>query len=906
MIAQYLQVKEQQEDALLFYRMGDFYEMFFEDAEIAARELGITLTKRGKSDGDDIPMCGVPVHAMDGYLARLIKAGHRVAICEQVEDPATQKQRGGKGPLKRAVVRVLTPGTLTEDELLSPRQNNYLAALGRSGEAIAVAWADMSTGAFMVQEIAESGLETLIAMLDPAEMLLPTDFLDPEWLNGDELCISRQVPAMFDSSMGRKALEAFYGVGSLDGFGDFTRTMLSAAGALLGYLETTQIGNMPRLRRLQIVADYGYMEIDPATRRSLELTKTLNGEARGSLLHAVDRTVTAAGGRLLGDRLAAPLGDVESIAERHELVAWFLQHAEMCEAVRQKMANLSDMERIMARLNLGHGGPRDLAGLAAGLDNANAIVTIASTVTEPVLTDRSVTEPAMTDRSVTEPATIEPATTVLAVTALTEPPQLRVLFDAIMAPTSLAQQLLPALGDELPLLARDGGFVRQGYDASLDEIRDLRDESRRMIAALQQRYCTETGIASLKIKHNNVLGYYIDVRANHAEKLMQDPQFIHRQTTAQAVRFSTAELGEMERDMASASERALAKELEIFEGLRASVLQQEAAIAGGAQALAVIDVATASAILAASHNYCRPEMQDSTAFTIEKGRHPVIEAMLDNTTPFIANDCDLGPDQNLWLLTGPNMAGKSTFLRQNAHIAIMAQAGMYVPADRAIIGVIDRIFSRVGAADDLARGRSTFMVEMIETAAILNRASERSLVILDEIGRGTATYDGLAIAWASLEHIHEISRCRTLFATHYHELTSLQERLGRLRSVSMQVREWQGAIVFLHQVVAGAADRSYGVHVARLAGLPTSVLQRASEILDELESGMHGAVDTKALGDTLPLFDSNPKASFAPASNQPDPALVALDDIHPDGLTPRDALELLYRLKELRDPQRNK
>ena len=531
------------------------------------------------------------------------------------------------------------------------------------------------------------------------------------------------------------------------------------------------------------------------------------------------------------------------------------------------MAGLSGIERIVAPLSFVLFFFCYLSGLANGLASASDIVTIATNVK-----------------------------------ALAEPPQLRALFDAIMMPAPLANELRPALADDLPLLARDGGLVRHGYDLALDEIRDLRDESRRLIAALQQRYSADTGVASLKIKHNNVLGYHIDVRATHAEKLMQSEAFIHRQTTAQTVRFTTTELAEMERDMASASERALAKELEIFETLRSTVLRQAAAIAKTAQALAVIDVACASAVLALATNQCRPEIRTTVDFQIEKGRHPVIESMLDGSTPFIPNDCDLGADNNLWLLTGPNMAGKSTFLRQNAHIAIMAQAGMFVPAERAVIGIVDRIFSRVGAADDLARGRSTFMVEMIETAAILNRATDRSLVILDEIGRGTATYDGLAIAWATLEHLHEISACRTLFATHYHELTSLQDRLQRLRSFSMQVREWKGSIVFLHQVVAGSADRSYGVHVARLAGLPTAVLHRAEQILDELESGQHGAVDTKAMNDALPLFESalNVRQEKAASTNASNPVIDALDDIHPDALTPREALELLYMLKELR------
>ena len=862
MIAQYLSVKEGQPDALLFYRMGDFYEMFFEDAEIGAKVLGITLTKRGKSDGDDIPMCGVPVHSVDGYLARLIKAGHRVAICEQVESPEAQKKRGGKGPLKRAVVRVLTPGTLTEDELLPPRSHNFLAAIGRSGEHCAVAWTDMSTGDFLVQDTGTLSPENLIARLDPAELVIPNNMDVSDWIEAGNFCLSGQAPSLFDSTLAKASLERFYGVTSLDGFGSFSRAMIAAAGGLLGYIEATQIGNMPRLQALKPVTETGFMEIDPATRRSLELTRTLSGEAKGSLFHAIDRTQTAAGGRLLGERIAAPLGEVEGINHRLDLVNWFYDQQLVCDNLRQVMGHVPDLDRALTRLAMGHGGPRDLAGLTNGLSIAVELVDIGTTAK-----------------------------------GIDEPVPLGALYDAMIAPSPLADELSPALADELPLQARDGGFVRRGYDASLDSIRDIRDESRRLIAALQQRYCEDTGVASLKIKHNNVLGYHIDVRAVHADKLMNSEQFIHRQTTAQTVRFTSIELGEMERDMAGAADRALAKELAIFERLRDRVLAHAESISAAARALAELDVAASSAVLARASNYCRPDIRNSIDFVIEQGRHPVIETVLDSSVPFIANDCSLPDDSNLWLLTGPNMAGKSTFLRQNAHIAIMAQAGLFVPADSAIIGVIDRIFSRVGAADDLARGRSTFMVEMVETAAILNRATERSFVILDEIGRGTATYDGLAIAWATLEHLHEISGCRTLFATHYHELTNLEQSLKRLSSHAMQVREWQGSIIFLHQVIAGAADRSYGVHVARLAGLPANVLERAGQILGELESGGHGAVDANAMAATLPLFDH----SFQPKPVvQDNHALLALDEIHPDTLSPRDALELIYRLKELK------
>jgi len=887
MIAQYMRVKETHPDSLLFYRMGDFYEMFFEDAEIGAGILGITLTKRGKSDGGDIPMCGVPVHSVDGYLARLIGAGHRVAICEQVEDPAEQKQRGGKGPLRREVIRILTPGTLTEDDLLPPRAHNYLAALGRSGDVMALAWADMSTGDFSVQEISAGRLEGVLAMLLPAELISAAGMGFPESAETLGICCSEAALSLFDSPSGLRALTRYYGVSSLDGFGQFSRPMLSAAGALLGYIDLTQKGNMPRLLPLKAVRESEYLEIDPATRRSLEITRTLTGETKGSLLAAIDKTVTAAGGRLLAARIGAPLANRDAVMRRHDLVSWFVSNADLRGTLRGMMKGFPDIDRALSRLSMGHGGPRDLDALSRGLTIAADMVGAA--------TGGAAGNGGIGDLD-----------------------DLAALYDNIMKPVPLVDTLGPALGDELPLLARDGGFVRQGYDAALDELRGLRDESRRLIAALQQSYCTLTGITSLKVKHNNVLGYHIDVRNTHADKLMEDDQFIHRQTNAQSVRFTTTELAELERDMSTAADRALAKEMEIFHRLCDVALANADDLAEAARALARLDVAMASGELAARGGFCRPEIRDDISFDIVKGRHVVIEEMFSADESFIPNECQLGYEGDIWLITGPNMAGKSTFLRQNAHIAIMAQAGLFVPAESATIGIIDRIFSRVGAADDLARGRSTFMVEMVETAAILNRATERSFVILDEIGRGTATYDGLAIAWATLEHLHQQNRCRTLFATHYHELTNLRHVLDRLSCHSMKVREWQGDIIFLHQVVDGAADRSYGVHVARLAGLPSGVIARAQALLSEMESGGHGVIDASKLVENLPLFDhdfsENNKASGHAADNlalnnsgsdnaAPDDFNYALrlrlEAANPDLMAPKEALDLIYELREL-------
>ena len=871
MIAQYMSVKSAHPDSLLFYRMGDFYEMFFEDAEIGASVLGITLTKRGKSDGDDVPMCGVPVHSVDGYLARLIGAGHRVAICEQVEDPAEQKKRGGKGPLRREVIRILTPGTLTEDDLLVPRAYNYLAAMGRSGGRMAVAWADISTGDFAVQEVDQDRFEGLLSMLNPAELVFPAGMDVPDAVAQLGICCTEQAPSLFDSTAGNRALCDYFGTSSLDGFGQFSRAMTSAAGALLAYMDLTQKGNLPRLRPLQPVAETGYMEIDPATRRSLEITHTLSGERKGSLLFAIDQTVTAAGARLLAQRIAAPLAETAVINRRLDLVSWFAAAGDLGDQLRVSMKSIPDIDRALSRLSLGHGGPRDLDALARGMLAGAELVTDAGG----------------------------------AQSALAAPEDLPVLYDAIMTAAPVADDLAPALGDDLPLLARDGGFIRQGYDSALDELRTLRDESRRLIAALQQDYCTSTGIASLKVKHNNVLGYHVDVRSTHADKLMQDDRFIHRQTTAQAVRFTTTALAELERDLSSAADRALARETDIFDRLREIALASAEKLGHAAAALARLDVATASAVIATSRNYCRPEVSDDILFDIEGGRHAVVESMLAPGDSFIPNDCQLGDAGDLWLITGPNMAGKSTFLRQNAHIAILAQAGMFVPATAARIGVIDRLFSRVGAADDLARGRSTFMVEMVETAAILNRATQRSFVILDEIGRGTATYDGLSIAWASLEHLHERNSCRTLFATHYHELTNLRNSLDRLSCHSMKVREWHGEIIFLHQVIEGAADRSYGVHVARLAGLPAAVISRAQALLAEMEAGGHGVIDAGKLAADLPLFEHDFSADTAMVAQATAP--IAAEDAlrarlaaaNPDLMAPREALDLVYELREL-------
>jgi DNA mismatch repair protein MutS len=861
-MAQYLELKRQHANCLLFYRMGDFYEIFFEDAVRAAAALDIQLTKRGRHEGGDIPMCGVPVHAAESYLARLIRQGFRVAVCEQMEEPAEARKRGSKATIRRAVVRIVTPGTITEDGLLDARRNNFLAALADAGGALALAWLELSTGVFRLQEVSAQGLGAALARLEPGELLVPERLLQRRELFellGDWKRVLTPLPnPRFDSDGGRKRLEAFYGVRALDAFGSFARAELAAGGALVDYLELTQQGKLPLLQPPRRLGAGALMEIDAATRRNLELTQTLAGERRGSLVATIDRTVTGAGARLLAEHLAAPLTDPGAINTRLDAVASLAADERRRETLRERLRRCPDIERAMARLGLGRGGPRDLAALRDTLgETAGLRALLGEIAPRPLFIERAAAD-------------------------LGE-------HDALVA------RLERALARELPLLARDGGFIAQGYAAELDELRRLRDDSRRMIAELQQRYAEETGVASLKIRHNHVLGYYVEVTATHREKLTA--RFIHRQTMASAMRFTTTELAELESRIASAADRAVALELKFFDDLVALAKARAAEIGRAAAALARLDVAAALAELAVAERYCRPEVDESLAFAVTQGRHPVVEAALKagRQASFVGNDCELKEGQRLWLLTGPNMAGKSTYLRQNALIAVLAQAGSFVPAERAHVGIVDRLFSRVGAADDLARGRSTFMVEMVETAAILNQASARSLVILDEIGRGTATFDGLSIAWATVEHLHDASRCRALFATHYHELTALAAKLAHLACHTMRVKEWQGDVVFLHEVAPGAADRSYGIHVAKLAGLPPPVVARAEEVLALLEKGEQGGALAR-LAEDLPLFTAARATAPPPA---PPPALAALATLEPDALTPREALETLYKLKGL-------
>ncbi len=880
-MAQYIEIKAANPDSLLFYRMGDFYELFFEDAEIASRTLGIVLTRRGKHGGQDIPMCGVPVIRADEYLQRLIAAGHRVAVCEQLEDPAEARKRGSKAVVRRDVVRLVTAGTITEDALLDPSRASVLLGVGRvrldeSRFAYGLAEVDISTGRFILSACDGDQLATEIARVDPREIVLPDAIRDDPALSSlwreVRAAVARVARDGIDSAGAARRVADYFGVASLDGFGQFSKPELIAAATVLAYIERTQLGARPALSPPVRAATGASLQIDAATRANLELVRTLAGERAGSLLHCIDITVTPAGGRLLAERLAGPLTDVAGIRARHDSVATFHGDPLLRERVRAALKGAPDMPRALSRLAMDRGGPRDLAAVR---DGAGAAAALGALLPGDLPAELAAAAAAL--------GAIDPA---------------------------VASRLAGALADDLPLMKRDGGFVRAGHAPELEEMRALRDDSRRVIAGLQTRYADEADARTLRIKHNNFLGYFVEVQQKDGERFLQPPLnalFIHRQTMQGAMRFSTAELGALESKIASAADRALAIEYGVFEELRRLVLMHQAAIQRAAEALAVIDVSSSLAELADRRGWARPHMDDGKAFAITAGRHPVVEeAVRRDGQSFIANDADLSPPEGqahgrILLVTGPNMAGKSTFLRQNALIVVLAQMGAYVPADAARIGVVDRLFSRVGAADDLARGRSTFMVEMVETAAILNQATERSLVILDEIGRGTATFDGLSIAWSAIEHLHAANRSRALFATHYHELTALAQKLDRLANVTMRVTDHDGDVVFLHEVTAGAADRSYGIQVAKLAGLPPAVVERAKAILAELEKGERQAPVDKLLGE-LPLFAALPVARQEPYAAKPskrDELRDALSGINPDEMTPKEALEALYRLKGL-------
>ncbi|MDB5459717.1 MAG: mutS [Caulobacteraceae bacterium] len=879
-MAQFFEAKARQPDALVFFRMGDFYELFFDDAVKASAALGIALTHRGKHAGQDIPMAGVPVHAAEAYLAKLIRAGFKVAVCEQMENPAEARKRGSKSIVRRDVVRVVTPGTLTEDGLLDARGANRLAAVAVRGGQAAVASVEISTGEVECMTVGRHGVAAALAALQPSEILVPdrlfADEVLAQALKAPGGLVQPMASALAEPQAAEARLKRLYGVDTLDGFGALSGAEISALGLIAAHLETTQAGRMPALSPPRRAGEADVMAIDPATRFSLEIERTQTGAREGSLLAAVDRTVTSGGARLLAARLARPLLDPAAIEARLDAVAWFLERREARERARKLLKGSGDPARALSRLALGRGGPRDLGALKGALACGAQLAALIGADPDPL------------DEA--------PAEIRRAAQALTP--------DRRPALAEYLRTLNDGLGPELPAQARDGGFVAPGVSPELEQARALRDDSRRVVVELEMRLQGESGVA-LRIRHNAVLGYFVETSAKQAEPLLQPPLnavFIHRQTLANQTRFTTVELADLDARIAQAAERALAIEAEIFETWREAARALAADIQAAAEALAVLDVAAALAEWAEDEQAVRPQIDRSLCFEAEAARHPVVEAAVRRTgAPYTPNDCRLDgageAHARLAIVTGPNMAGKSTFLRQNALLAILAQAGSFVPARRLKLGVVDRLFSRVGAGDDLARGRSTFMAEMVETAAILTQATPRSLVILDEIGRGTATYDGLAIAWACAEALHDTNRCRALFATHYHELARLEGRLAHVCNLSLRAKEWNGDLVFLHEARPGPADRSYGVQVAKLAGVPPAVVSRAREVLERLE----GQTASPARLNDLPLFAAAAEPA-GPMFAGPSEVELALAELDLDGMSPREAMDALYRLKGLAKP----
>ena len=851
MMKQYLDIKSEHPNMILFYRMGDFYEMFFEDATIAAPILAITLTKRGQHQNQDIPMCGVPFHSSDNYIAKLIEAGYKVAICEQLESPQEAKKRGAKSVVKREVVRIITPGTITEDNLLKNAGSNFLLAIGSHKEQIATAWTDISTGEFYVSQSNDKSLSNDLARIAAQEILISDKLYRQDnislALNDYKRLITIQANNLFELSKAEHKIQQYYNVISSEVFGLYTPAELIACGALLEYVELTQKTSQLKISSPSRLNNTFFMSIDGATRINLELNRTMSGEKRGSLLHLIDKTKTNSGTRLLSHYLAAPLVDVEAINNRLNLVEFFLKSTQLRSEQNELFKQIGDIERAVARFSFNRGGPRDLEIICFSLRVADQILANFAYFEEEV------------------------------------PETLKSHLSNLGGFDELFSELNSALTQDLPVLARDGGFIKNGYNPRLDQLRDLKENSKQRLQDLKQKYVRETGITSLKINYNNVIGYFIDITPQHASKMSE--QFIHRQTLANSVRYTSIELRELESELLNLTDNIIKIELNLYAELVNKILERSEALLLFSYSIAVIDVAMSLAELSEENNYCRPILNNSLEFDIQEGRHPVIEISLNKQKQeFIANDCHLNQGKNLWLITGPNMAGKSTYLRQNALISIMAQIGSFVPAKSAIIGIVDKIYSRVGAADDLARGRSTFMVEMVETANILNNATNRSLIILDEIGRGTSTYDGVSIASSCLEYIHNNLKCRALFATHYHELTNLQAQLESLVCYTMQIKEWQDKVIFMHKIISGIADKSYGIHVAELAGLPRSVITRAKYILTSLEQSKDHSINID--------ITSN-------INTQEHPTLEFIRTLDVDELSPKEALEILYKIKKM-------
>ncbi|MGB7324768.1 MAG: DNA mismatch repair protein MutS [Rubripirellula sp.] len=860
MMKQYHEAKAACGDALLFFRMGDFYELFLDDAKTAAGVLGLNLTSRDKDSDNPTAMAGFPHHQLDSYLQKLIRAGYRAAVCEQMEDPKT-----AKGLVKREITRVVSAGTLTDDGLLDPREANYVAAVclhrdkkkskDNNEPLVGIAWAELSSGRFEAGTFPQSRIEDELARIGPAEVIYRED--DAQFSPDTTAPWSwTSRPAWsFSEDAAKETLCKQFAVSSLEGFGFESDDVAAvrAAGAVLTYLQETQRRDLDHFQSIAAHHQTGFLQIDAATRRSLELTRTIrSGSREGSLLGVIDRTCTPMGSRMLGDWIAAPLINPSAIGARLDAVDELVGDAKLRSQIRETLKETFDLTRLLGRIATGRTGPRDLQQVAR---------TLASL---PTLKAR------LSDRASERLTFVE--------SHLHLCPELR-------------SQLESALADECPLSAVDGNFIRPGFSEELDGLRELAKGGKQWIAEYQQRQMDETGIA-MKVGYNRVFGYYLEVTNAHRDKIPE--HFIRKQTLKNCERYITPDLKEYEEKVLSADDKASSCEQLLFQELRANTHRHLTILGEVAVAIAELDVLASLAEIAVTRRWVRPVMTDDSILKVEGGRHPVLDVTLPQGE-FVPNDCIQSPEAGMILLiTGPNMAGKSTYIRQVALITLLAQAGSFVPAESAEIGIADRIFARVGASDELSRGQSTFMVEMVETARILNTATSRSLVILDEIGRGTSTYDGLSLAWAITEHLHEQIGCRTFFATHYHELTQLEESLPRVTNLNVAVKEWNEEVIFLHRIVRGGADKSYGIHVARLAGIPTSVNERAKDVLAQLESDHRDALDRPTIqSPTTAPSDPNGKFQLTLFGFADHPLIEQVEKLDVNAMTPIEALQFL-------------
>ncbi len=863
MMEQYLSIKNQYKDALLFYRMGDFYELFFEDAVVASQALDIALTKRGKSNGKDIPMCGVPFHSADNYLPKLIKKGFNVAVCEQTETAEEARKNLKKGPLKREVVRIISPGTLTEDNLLERKTNNFLGAISDDNGSVSVAWVDVSTGCFKSRNIVEHNisnrkqlLANFLLRMNFSELLISEDFdlelIVQEWHS----ILKKQPSSLFHYSSCLDQILSYYSIVSLEGIGNFSEGEIKSAAVLISYLKLTQCGKIPILSMIQTETQNNFLEIDYFTQKSLEIIKNLSGDSEGSLISCLDETKTACGARLLKQRVIEPFYKIEQIQDRYDLTNWILNNDLNIMQYQKDFENIPDLERSLSRISLSRSGPRDLLLMSKGL-------LIVKGIYENLISYNQ---------------------------AKQIPSLLNFIINNMEIDYILFSNIKKAFKSDVPIIVKEGNFIKEGYNKELDLLRNFRNNELKYLANLQKKYSELTSVSSLKIKHNRMLGYHIEVRALHDKSLRNIDLFIHRQTTAQTSRFTTVELNNVENEILNSFDKAMKIELDIFNNFAAQIIKKGKEILNIALSISELDISFMVANQSKTRNYICPNILEEKSLEIIGGRHPVVEQQMRlSHKSFIFNDCILNQKDLIWLITGPNMAGKSTYLRQNALIVIMAQAGLFVPAQKAKIGIFDKIFSRVGASDDLAKGQSTFMIEMIETSLILNTATDKSLVVLDEIGRGTSTYDGLAIAWSVLEYLHEKIKSRTLFSTHYHELTRLKENLENLSCHKMSVKEWDNSIIFMHKILDGEADKSYGIHVAKLAGLPPAVTQKATKLLSDLQTQNHEKFHIKM--DESVTSESKDNGDF----------FEEFDKVNVDDISARQSLDFLYKLKSLRN-----